>query len=339
MSFEILDGGLETTIQDYPGRLGYYSVGIPNSGPADDFAFRLANLLVKEPVGEVEKVGSAQLEVVVAGPKLRFKEESVIAVTGADLSPKIEGNPISLWECIRVKAGDTLSFGHARRGCRAYVAISGGVDVPVHLGSRSTYKYGFLGGFNGRPLNKGDIVEIGKARFPLKEIERRKCRPEIIPHYPGPNEEWTIRAMPGPQDDYYDEESMDLFRGKFLWKISLQSDRMGIRMEGPQLKYKSWNERPPSQDPLAHPSNIIGCLPYAAGSVNICGDTPIILHVDRVTVGGYCCHPAVISADFWKLGQLKVHDTVRFQEVNLSEARKALLELEKKIDEKTAIVA
>ena len=154
--FEVIDGGLETSVQDYPGRLGFYGMGVPPSGPFDSMALRLGNLLVGNPLEE------AGLEITLIGPRLKFLEEAVVAATGADLSPTLNGAVMPMWRAVGVKAGDILEFGPRKSGCRAYLAVTGGIDVPVVFGSKSTYLNGVLGGFEGRKLQRGDLVKIGK---------------------------------------------------------------------------------------------------------------------------------------------------------------------------------
>jgi urea carboxylase len=266
-------------------------------------------------------------------------DETVIAVTGADIAPTLNGEPIPMWQSVRVKPGDILSGGVARVGCRAYIAIAGGIDTPLFYGSRSTYKYGHLGGFYGELLKKGQRIPIGKPKAPLGKLENRRVKQEIIPSYPKPKvEEWHINVIPGPQDDYYTEAANDMLcRGKVAWKVGLQSDRMGVRLIGPKLEYKPEDQRPPSQDPLAHPSNIPGCHGYAVGTVNICGDTPIILGVDAVSLGGYCCNPTIISADLWKAAQARVGDFIRFYETSYDKAVDYLRKQEAMISEESII--
>ena len=338
MSFEVIDGGFETGIQDYPGRIGYYNVGIPPSGPADSFAFRIANLLVKEPIGRTGENGSAGIEATIKGPQIKFREKTVIAITGAEMSPKLNDKPVPMWQTTSVKEGDVLSFGVSKSGCRAYIAIAGGIDVPITYGSRSIYKYGNLGGYNGELLKKGHVVKAGKPKATLKELEGRKLDPHIIPRYPNTDGGWQIGLMLGPQDDYYENETLELFANeKFEWKVNPQSDRMGIRLIGPLFKYKPPAQRPPSQDPLAHPSNIPGCHGYAIGTINVAGDTPIIIFVDGVSLGGYCCIATITTAELWKAGQLKGKDSVRFRDISLEEARKAFCSLEDTINERSII--
>jgi len=318
--FEVIQGGAETTIQDYPGRLGYYKIGIPPSGPFDSLAFRLANLLVRNPPGE------AGLEITLMGCKLRFLEETVIAVTGGDMEPKLNGQPIPLWEAVKVGKGDTLSFGFCKVGCRSYLAVAGGVNVPVVYGSRSTYRYGYLGGVDGRPVKSGDRVETGKPTKPLGELVGRRVRAEIVPRY---DKEFEVRVVSGPQDDYFEDESLKLFSaGQHSWKVSAaHADRRGIRLEGPILKYKPPDQRP-SSDPASHPSNIT-LTGYPVGAINVCGDVPIILGVDTVSLGGFVCVATVISVDLWKVAQTCPGYSIRFKAVPTGEAR----DLRKRLEE------
>ncbi len=326
--FEVLQGGLETTVQDYPGRLGYWNIGIPPSGPFDNLAFRLGNLLVGNSEGE------AGLEITIMGPRLKFLKETVIAVTGADLSPMLNNNPIPMWKTVRVKEGDILSFGLCRSGCRAYLTIAGGIDVPPFFGSKSTYVQGGIGGFEGRKLMKGDIVKTGKPKLPLNKLEERSVKPDVIPKYPT---EWELRVILGPQDDYLEDDFLvDMYvLGKYAWEVSPLFDRVGVRLEGPPHKWKPPEKRPPSG---AHPSNI-NLVYCGMGIINVTGEVPVVCGVDGISLTGYTSVATLISADMWKLGQVKAGDKIRFKAVTLSEAKNAREELEKKITQDNIITS
>ncbi|MFQ5762880.1 MAG: biotin-dependent carboxyltransferase family protein [Candidatus Bathyarchaeia archaeon] len=166
MSIEVLEGGFETTVQDFPGRLGYWNVGIPPSGPFDSLSFRIANLLVGN------QPRDAGLEITLLGPRLRFRRSVTIAVTGADMAPKLNEEPLPAWTTVGVKDGDVLSFGPCRSGCRSYLAITGGIEVPEVIGSKSTYIKGLLGGHEGRKLMKGDTLKLGRIWRSEAEVER-----------------------------------------------------------------------------------------------------------------------------------------------------------------------
>jgi len=317
--FEVVDGGPETTVQDYPGRVGYYKIGIPPSGAFDNLALRLGNLLVSNPPSE------AGLEITLLGPKLKFLKDTIIAITGGDAQPKLNDQPVDWWQTIQVKTGDLLSFGFCRSGCRSYLTVAGGIDVPVVFGSKATYRYGYLGGIDGRPLKKGDRVNTGNTTIPLADLAGRRVRPEITPKY---EEEFDVQVILGPQDDYFDKESLNLFAtGKHSWKVSpAHVDRRGMRLLGPLLKYKPPDQRP-SSDPSAHPSNVT-LTGYPIGTINVCGDVPIILGMDAVSLGGFVCIATVISADLWKIGQTRPGTSIRFNAISTEEARNARIQLE-----------
>jgi len=319
---EVRDGGFETTVQDYPGRLGYYGLGVPFSGPSDSPAFRLGNLTVGNPSGE------AGLEIALFGPKLRFQRETVIAVTGADLSPTINQEPMPMWRAVGVKTGDILEFSLCRSGCRGYIMVAGGIDVPEVLGSKSTYLKGFLGGVDGRKLEQGDILKTGNPNLPLEKLRQRQVKAEAIPKY---SNDWNLRVIVGPQNDYWDDMFLaeKYALGKFAWEVAPLFDRVGIRLIGPEQQWRPPDKRPPSG---AHPSNMYS-QPIGAGVINMCGDVPIILAADGVTHTSYVNPATIINADMWKLGQMKAGDKVRFKAVKQEEATQARRELEALITE------
>ena len=219
MTIEVLKPGLSTTVQDL-GRPGYYHLGIPVSGGMDRFALRAANLLV----GNEED--DAVLEVVFLGPELRFATDAVVAVTGAELPPKLDGAPCDSWTAIAVKAGQVLSFDFLKAGARAYVAVSGGIDVPLVLGSRSTYALGALGGLDGRALKIGDILPIGGKR---KSVTAGSTVPAEL--RPGRSTPVQLRVLPGLYNDRITEESAAKFYAD-TWKVAPEADRIGYRFRG-----------------------------------------------------------------------------------------------------------
>ncbi|HEV8144789.1 MAG TPA: urea carboxylase, partial [Bryobacteraceae bacterium] len=303
-ALEVIDPGTQTTIQDFPGRLGYWHVGVPPSGPMDSLAFRLANRLV----GNSEV--AAGIEIAVTGPSLRFECDSTIAITGADFDARIDGVPAPLWRSIAVHAGSILEFG-AVQGCgsRAYVAIAGGFDVPDYLGSRSTFILGKFGGHAGRGLRAGDVLHIGKsADIPLAESPA-----EIIPHY---SNTWEIGTLYGPHGapDFFTPSDIEMFFAT-PWKVHHNSDRTGVRLIGPKPQ---WARKDGGEAGL-HPSNIHDNA-YAIGTVDFTGDMPVILGPDGPSLGGFVCPATVIHAELWKIGQLRPGDTVRFRAVSLAQA-------------------
>ena len=305
MAIKVLVPGLATSVQDL-GRPGYYHLGIPISGGMDRFALRIANMLV----GNDE--GAAVLETVFMGPELEFKRDSVVAVTGAELPPKVDGEPRETWTSFSVKAGQTLSFDYLKSGARAYISIAGGIDVPVALGSRSTYTLGALGGFEGRTLQSGDELRLGN---PQRTVSDNQTVPQNLRRVPGTSVE--LRVMRGL---YWHRVTEESGRGFFedTWKVALEADRIGYRFRGGQpLKFV---EREQPFGAGSDPSNIVdSCYPY--GSIQIPGGTePIILHRDAVSGGGYFMVGTVISSDMDLIGQLQPHTPTRFVSVDMDAA-------------------
>ncbi len=305
MAIKVLAPGLATSVQDL-GRPGYYHLGIPISGGMDRFALRIANMLV----GNDE--GAAVLETVFMGPELEFKRDSVVAVTGAELPPKVDGEPRETWTSFSVKSGQTLSFDYLKSGARAYISIAGGIDVPVALGSRSTYTLGALGGFEGRTLQSGDELRLGN---PQRTVSDNQTVPQNLRRVPGTSVE--LRVMRGL---YWHRVTEESGRGFFedTWKVALEADRIGYRFRGGQpLKFV---EREQPFGAGSDPSNIVdSCYPY--GSIQIPGGTePIILHRDAVSGGGYFMVGTVISSDMDLIGQLQPHTPTRFVSVDMDAA-------------------
>lgn len=304
MSIRVDNPGLVTTVQDL-GRPGYFHLGIPIGGAMDRYALRVANLLV----GNAED--AAGLEAAFVGPTLHFEDDGIIAVTGADIAVKIDGNEFPTWTAITVKAGQTVSFGHLKGGARPVIAIGGGVDVPEALGSRSTYPIGALGGLEGRPLAKGDILPIGESTSGPQDTT-------VPDAYQNDNSRTVeLRVLPGlywhrvrndAQERFYAEE----------WKVAPEADRMGYRFRGGTPLEFVEREQPFGAG--SDPSNIVdGCYPY--GSIQVPGGTePIILHRDAVSGGGYFMIGTIISADMDLIGQMQPHTTTRFRQVSMEEA-------------------
>ena len=305
--FEVIVAGLETSIQDYPGRIGFWNQGFPPSGPMDSWSFRLANLLVGN------EAGAAGLEVQYMGPTLKFQRDGVIAITGADLQPKLDGQPVPLWESVAVKTGQTLVLTSSKLGVRSYIAIAGGIDTPPWLGSRSTFHKAGVGGMQGRALQKGQVVPVAKGKGTPGRTAKPDCRPSFAT-----DKIWTIEVVPGPNDDWIDEAGHKQFLST-NWKLSSKSDRTGFRLEGPQWTFteKAYKKAPENG---AEPSNIID-QGYPLGAINLAGQTPIILVNDGPSMGGFINPYTVPSAAFWKLGQSKPGDIYRFKSVSVDEAQ------------------
>ena len=305
--FEVIVAGLETSIQDYPGRIGFWNQGFPPSGPMDSWSFRLANLLVGN------DAGAAGLEVQYMGPTLKFQRDGVIAITGADMQPKLDGQPVPLWESVAVKAGQTLVLTSSKVGVRSYIAIAGGVDTPPWLGSRSTFHKAGVGGMQGRALQKGQVVPVAKG----KGTPGRKAKPDCRPSFAA-DKIWTIEVVAGPNDDWVDEAGHKRFLSTD-WKLSSKSDRTGFRLEGPQWTFtEKAHKKAPENG--AEPSNIID-QGYPLGAINLAGQTPIILVNDGPSMGGFINPYTVPSATFWKLGQSKPGDIYRFKSISVDEAQ------------------
>ena len=310
---EVIKPGLETCVQDHPGRLGFWNQGFPPSGPMDSWSFRLGNLLVGN------DSGAAGIEAQFLGPTLKFGAETVIAITGADMQPKLDGEPAPMWESIAVSAGQTLQLAAGRTGARTYVLVAGGIDTEPWLGSRSTFHQAGVGGMEGHAIQAGQTIPVGKGEGVAGRRVREDCRPPI-----STDKSWTIEVVPGPTDDWIDEAGHERFLGAD-WKLSGRSNRTGFRLDGPDWSFaeKATNKAPENG---SEPSNIID-QGYPLGAINLSGQTPIILVNDGPSMGGFICPYTVPSAVFWKLGQSKPGDTYHFKSVTVDEAnalRKAL---------------
>ena len=323
MAVEVLKPGLSTTVQDL-GRPGYYHLGIPLSGAMDRAALRAANLLV----GNAE--GDAALEAVFLGPELRFGADALVAVTGADLPPKVDGEPRPAWTSFAVRAGQVLSFGYLRGGARAIVAVAGGLDVPQVLGSRSTYALGALGGHEGRPLRAGDVLPTGTPRDHAAE---GRTVPEAMRRAVAPSE---LRVLPGL---YWHRLTEAAGRGFFedTWAVAPEADRIGYRFRGGRPLEFVAREQPFGAG--SDPSNIVDSG-YPYGSIQVPGGTePIVLHRDAVSGGGYFMLGTVISADMDLIAQLQPHSKVRFRSVSLDDALAARRARHATLDRVRALLA
>jgi len=293
-----LDPGAQTTVQDL-GRAGHLRYGIPPSGPIDPPTFILANRLV----GNAD--GAAGLECTVLGPRFEIRTPCAIAVTGADMPISVSGQEAPAWTTLVLRAGDVVKLGPARAGVRAYLAFSGGIDVPEVLGSRSTYLRGRLGGLEGRALRKEDVLTLLPAPLPAIRRVPAEARPNLAT-------EPEIRVVPGPQDDRFTGEGLEtLLTGPY--EMLPQSDRMGARLRGPRIAHTRGHD--------------IISDGIALGSIQVPGDgQPIVLLVDRQSTGGYTKVATVCSFDIGRLGQVKPGQRVRFRAVTLAEAHRALRE-------------
>jgi urea carboxylase len=306
-AIEVLEGGTQTTVQDLPGRLGAWSVGVPPSGPMDDLALSVANRIV----GNDD--GAAGLEMTLSGPTLRFRSDAVIALAGARMTATVDGAPVPYLEAVHVAAGRELKLGTiGGRGCRTYLAVRGGFDVPSYLGSKSTFMLGRFGGHGGRAIRSGDVLRVGEARPSSGSLATEAT----LPAYP---QVWEIGVLDGPHGapDFFTEEDIATLYGT-TWQVHYNSDRTGVRLIGPAPK---WARRDGGEAGL-HPSNIHDNA-YAVGSVDYTGDMPVILGPDGPSLGGFVCPVTIARAELWKVGQLRAGDRVRFVSVTDEEAARS----------------
>ncbi len=301
---EIISPGMLTTIQDL-GRFGYQAQGINTSGAMDDFALRVANILVGNPQGE------ACLEITLVGPTLVFHDDVIIAITGGDLGPCIDGFSVPMWESLYVKKGSTLSFSGIRWGARAYISFQGGIFVDKVMGSKSTDVRAKIGGLEGRALKEGDRFFVG---LPLdRSVVGRRIPSDLLPLY---SNHPTLRVVMGPEDDHFTPSSIELFLSQD-WVVTENADRMGYRLEGEPLKHSDRGAEIISDG-------------IALGSVQVPKDgKPIVLLKDRQAVGGYPKIATVISVDVPLIAQLKMNDRLNFKKVSLKEAVRELRDRER----------
>ncbi|WCM22576.1 biotin-dependent carboxyltransferase family protein [Paraburkholderia bryophila] len=304
-AIEVVKPGLATSVQD-TGRQGYYHVGIPPSGALDQYALRAANLLV------CNLESAAALECTLLGPQLLFHVDTLIAVTGAEMQPKIDGVTQACNVALRIKAGNTLTFDYVKGGARACLAVAGGIDVPMVLGSRSTYTLGAFGGHEGRRLQKGDRLGIGRVQGPAREGTElpERLRTPLA-------REVELRVLPGLYHHRLtDESAMTFFED--TWVVAPEADRIGYRYkQGRPLKFR---EREQPFGAGSDPSNIVDAC-YPIGSIQVpAGLEPIILHRDAVSGGGYATIGTVISADMDLIGQMQPNHHAHFLPVTMTQA-------------------
>ena len=301
----VQDGGPLTTVQDL-GRFGHLRVGIPTSGPMDREALVLANRLV----GNDDS--AAGLECTLIGPRLEFTDERWVAVTGADMTPTVNGEPAPAWQGLRVKAGDVLRLASARSGVRAYVAVAGGIQTPLVLGSRSTYPRGRLGGLEGRALRKADRLPLGRAAAGARP---RRVAPERIPAY---GSFAQVAVVLGPQDDRFTAAGIAAFL-EGPYEVLPQSDRMGARLKGPFIEHTRGHDIVSDGVPM--------------GGIQVIGDgQPIVLLADRQSAGGYTKIATVCSFDLGRIAQLKPGGRLHFRRVTVAEAHAMLRDSRRALD-------
>ncbi|MGI5458767.1 urea carboxylase [Streptomyces sp. CA-249302] len=293
---DVVRGGAQTTVQDWPGRTGYWEVGIPPGGPMDDLSFRIGNTVVGNPEG------APGLECTLDGPALRFSHPAVVCVTGAPAEVTVDGRPVAQWEPLELAAGQVLDVGLPQGpGMRTYVLVRGGLDLPAYLGSTATFTLGCFGGHAGRALRTGDVLRPAAPAADAPEPAPVSQRPHFTTH-------WRIAVGEGPHPapDFLTRDGIRTVY-ETDWKVSAQSARTGVRLIGPR---PAW-ARPDGGEAGLHPSNVHDTA-YSVGAVNFTGDTPAILGPDGPSLGGFACPVTIVRADRWKTGQLRPGDTVRF---------------------------
>lgn len=305
-TLDVLAGGTMTTVQDYPGRSGYWPVGVPPSGPFDSLSFRLGNRLL----GNEEN--AAGLELTLNGPTLKFNQATRIALTGADMQATLDGAPVASYQSVAVQAGQVLKLGKVSgEGARAYLTLAGGIQCTPYLGSRSTFTLGQFGGHGGRALRTGDVLHFAQDTV---SSNTAPAIPESLK--PSLGKQWTLRVIYGPHGapDFFTDDDMAMFFTTD-WQVHYNSSRTGIRLVGPKPHWA----RSDGGEAGMHPSNIHDNA-YAVGTVDFTGDMPVILGPDGPSLGGFVCPATVVLADRWKLGQLKAGDTLRFEAISLEDA-------------------
>lgn len=301
MAIEVISPGLLTTVQD-TGRYGYQRYGIPPAGAADSYALRVGNILLGN------KEDEAGLEITVLGPTLRFEEESWIVLTGTDLGPYLNEQPLPLWETVHVNKGNVLSFRKPEKGMRTYLTIAGGIDVPLVLKSKTTYLQGKLGGFCGRPLHAGDKIETVPARAQKRRLPKRYI------HSYGRD---PLRVLVLSRGEHFSLAAVKTFLSS-EYKILPHSNRMGLRLSGSPIEHLR------SADIISEP--------VCTGAIQVPGDDqPILLLSDRQTTGGYTRIATVISVDLPRAAQARPGDIISFTECTLEEAQQAYCEQEENL--------
>ena len=316
-AIDVVEPGTQTTIQDYPGRLGYWHVGVPPSGPMDTLAFRLANRLVGN------RADAAGLEMTLTGPTLRFACEATIALTGADFGARLNGDPVPRWQAVLVKPDSVLELESAEDyGARAYLAVAGGIDTPLYLGSRATFILGKFGG-QGRVLHAGDVLHLSGAGSVPREL--RTLSENATPNY---GREWEMGVLYGPHGspDFFTPDDIEVFFST-AWKVHYNSDRTGVRLIGPKPRWA----REDGGEAGLHPSNIHDNA-YAIGTVDFTGDMPVILGPDGPSLGGFVCPATIVEAEIWKMGQLKAGDLVRFRRLSAEQSEELRVQVERCVE-------
>ncbi len=311
---EVRAPGLLTTVQDL-GREGFGPMGVSPSGAADPLALRIANRLV----GNAE--GAASLEMTLIGGTFAFPERTVVALAGSDFGATLDDKCVEMWSSVEVRPGQTLRMGPTRSGARCYLCVRGGIDVKLFLGSASTHLLSGLGGFEGRALRKGDVLRIGSAAGSFRTFRKRKVAAKAVAEL---QPRKVLRVTAGPQGNSFSEEAREMFQAR-TYRVAEESNRMGLRLEGPAIASAAGGE-------MLSEGVCLGAVQITASGL------PIILFVEQQTTGGYPKIANVISADLSTLGQLRPRDEVRFELVEMETARSLLAEQEKLLASKELIL-
>lgn len=314
-ALEVVLPGAYTTVQDFPGRTGYWHVGVPPLGCMDTYAMRMANRCV----GNAARAPG--LEFTLSGPTLVFHREAIVAVCGGAVDVRINGAAVRQWAPLYLQQGDTLAVGRLASGCRGYVAVRGGIDVTEYLGSRATFALGNLGGHNGRVLKLGDVLFLAQPELPGCTLPGPVAEPCAVPPLLVPayvHREWRVGVTCGPHGapDFFTPELSRAFYAH-PWKVHYNSNRFGVRLVGPK---PTWARADAGSAGL-HPSNAHDYV-YLLGAINFTGDEPVILTCDGPSLGGFVCHAVVCEAEMWKIGQVRPGDTIRFVPVSWAAARR-----------------
>ncbi|AJY76982.1 urea carboxylase [Paenibacillus beijingensis] len=352
-ALEVLDGGIQSTIQDFPGRVGHWDVGVPPCGPMDPLSFRIGNILLGN------REDAPGIEMTLRGGSYRFRSGMKFCLTGADMGAELEGSPVPMYRVISANRGDMLTFGEAKEGMRGYLLVESGFDVPAVLGSASTFTLGEFGGHGGRALRPGDVIRVREAAapgekpafvtesgFPQDDSARFSVSEPFAvtaedgqqtdsgselqaSSRPRMTKEWTIGVIPGPHStvEFLKPEYLKQLEGT-RWEVHFNSSRTGIRLIGPA---PLWSREDGGEAGL-HPSNIHDNA-YAIGALDLTGDMPILLGPDGPSLGGFVCPVTTATAEFWKIGQLRPGDSVRFRLITLEEARELLQQQERSLTE------
>ncbi len=305
-TIDVLHAGTQTSIQDYPGRIGYWDIGVPPSGPFDSLSFRLGNRLL----GNDEHC--AGLEITLNGPTLRFNHAATIVLTGAAMQASLDGEDMPFWQTIAIQAGQILKLGKVTQaGARSYCLVKEGIQCPDYLDSKSTFSLGQFGGHAGRLLRPGDVLKILPSANTTPANLEQDLQPAI-------QQLWQLHVIYGPHGapDFFTPQDIDAFFNA-TWEVHYNSSRTGIRLIGPKPKWA----RTDGGEAGMHPSNIHDNA-YAIGAIDFTGDMPVILGPDGPSLGGFVCPATVITADLWKLGQLKAGDKIRFIPISIDMAVK-----------------